>query len=72
MADSVTFDEVLESPVSVSSRIARNYIPEAVSLEAVAYCEKMVAQLDLDDLQQAHDLAIQARRIKLAKDLPTL
>ncbi|MBD2429454.1 hypothetical protein [Phormidium sp. FACHB-1136] len=70
MADRVTFDEVWENPVSGSSRIARHYIPAAVSLEAVAYCEKMVAQLDLNDLQQAHDLAIQATRIKFAKDLP--
>jgi hypothetical protein len=28
-------------------------IPESVGLEAVAYCERMVAQLDLNDIQQA-------------------
>lgn len=56
-----------ENPVHGSSRIARNYIPQAVGLEAVAYCEKMVAQLDLEDIEQAHDLAIQATRIKFAK-----
>lgn len=70
--DAATMKAVWENPVSGSSRIARNYIPEAVGLEAVAYCEKMVAQLDLNDLNQAHDLAIQATRIKFAKDLPTL
>jgi len=53
--------------VSGNSRIARNYIPQAVGLEAVAYCERMVAQLDLDDIEQAHDLAIQATRIKFSK-----
>lgn len=53
-------------------RIARNYILESVGLEAVAYCEKMVAPLDLYDLQQAHDLAIKATCIKFAKNLPAL
>ena len=48
-------------------RIARKYIPQSVGLEAVAYCERMVAQLDLDDIEQANDLAIQATRIKYAK-----
>lgn len=67
--DAATMKEVWESPVRGSSRIARNYIPQAVGLEAVAYCEKMVAQLDLDDIEQAHDLAIQATRIKFAKYL---
>lgn len=41
-----------------------------MGLEAVAYCEKMVAQLDLDDMEQAHDLAIQATRLKYAKYFP--
>jgi len=65
--DAATMKEVWETPVSGSSRIARNYIPQTVGLEAVAYCEKMVAQLDLDDIEQAHDLAIQATRIKFSK-----
>ena len=65
--DAATMKEVWENPVSGSGRIARNYIPQAVGLEAVAYCEKMVAQLDLDDIEQAHDLAIQATQIKFAK-----
>ena len=65
--DAKTMKETWENPVHGSSRIARNYIPQAVGLEAVAYCEKMVAQLDLDDIEQSHDLAIQATRIKFAK-----
>ena len=65
--DAKTMKETWEDPVHGSSRIARNYIPQAVGLEAVAYCEKMVAQLDLDDIEQSHDLAIQATRIKFAQ-----
>lgn len=65
--DAATMKEVWESSVSGSSRVARNYIPQSVGIEAVAYCEKMVAQLDLEDIEQAHDLAIQATRIKFAK-----
>jgi hypothetical protein len=65
--DAATMKAVWETPVSGSSRIARNYIPQAVGLEAVAYCEKMVAQLDLDDIEQAHDLALQATRVKFSK-----
>jgi hypothetical protein len=68
--DAATMKEVWENPVHGSSRIARNYIPESVGLEAVAYCERMVAQLDLDNIQQAHDLAIQATRLKFAKYFP--
>ena len=65
--DAATMKEVWETPVSGSDRIARNYIPQTAGLEAVAYCEKMVAQLDLDDIEQAHDLAIHATRIKFSK-----
>jgi hypothetical protein len=62
--------EVWENPVHGDARIARNYVPESVGLEAIAYCEKMVAHLDLNDIEQAHDLAIQATRIKFAKHFP--
>ena len=65
--DAAAMKQVWENPVHGSKHIARNYIPQAVGLEAVAYCEKMVAQLDLDDIEQAHDLALQATRIKFAK-----
>ncbi|MEO0488045.1 MAG: hypothetical protein AAFZ49_00630 [Cyanobacteria bacterium J06659_2] len=65
--DATEMKQTWEAPVHGSGRIARNYIPQSVGLEAVAYCEKMVAQLDLDDMEQAHDLAIQAARIKFAQ-----
>jgi hypothetical protein len=38
--------------------IARNYIPKAEGLEAVKYCEDMVVRLFIEDLQEAHDIAI--------------
>ena len=53
--------------MSDSDRISHDYIPQAVGIEEVAYCGKMTAQLDLDDMEQAHDLAIQATRLKYAK-----
>ena len=56
--DAKTMKETWENPVSGSSKIARNYIPESLGLEAVAYCEKMVSQLDFDDMNEAHDTAI--------------
>jgi hypothetical protein len=37
--DAAEMKEVWEAPVHGSGRIARNYIPQAVGLEAVAYCE---------------------------------
>jgi pantothenate kinase-related protein Tda10 len=40
---------------------------EAIGLEAVAYCEKMVSQLDLDDLYEAHEEAIRLSKNKFAK-----
>ena len=62
--------EVWENPVHGDARIARNYVPESVGLEAIAYCEKMVAQLDLNDIEQAHDEAIRLTQIKFAKHFP--
>ena len=62
--------EVWENPVHGDARIARNYVPESVGLEAIAYCEKMVGLLDLDDIEQAHDEAIRLTQIKFAKDFP--
>lgn len=38
--------------------IGRNYIPESKGLEAVAYCEKQVIELFVDNLEQAHNDAI--------------
>ena len=34
--------ETWEAPIAGSRRIARNYIPQAIGLEAVAYREKVV------------------------------
>lgn len=68
--DATQMKEVWQNPVHGSSRIARNYIPESVGLEAVAYCEKMVAQLDLDDIQLSHDEAIRLTQMKFAKYFP--
>ena len=39
-------------------KVARNYIPEAIGLDAVRYCEDMVVRMFVDDLIEAHDLAI--------------
>jgi hypothetical protein len=50
--------ETWEAPIAGSRRIARNYNRQAIGLEAVAYCEKMVSHLDLDDLYEAHEEAI--------------
>ena len=44
--------------------IARNYIPEARGLEAVRYCEDMVVRLFVDDLEEAHNDAINHTRKK--------
>lgn len=45
-----------------ASSIARNYIPKADALDAVAYCEDMVVRMFIDDsedaLNDAHDQAI--------------
>jgi len=50
--------------VDGSDAIARNYIPEAKGIEAVRYCEDMVVRLFVDDLEEAHDDAINHTRRK--------
>lgn len=52
--------ELIEGNVN----IARNYVPEAKGLEAVRYCEDMVVRLFVDDLEEAHDDAINYSRRK--------
>lgn len=47
-----------------SKSIARNYIPEAIGLDAVRFCEDMVVRMFVDDLQEAHDDAITLTRRK--------
>ena len=68
--DAAAMKETWANPVHGDSRIARNYVPESVGLEAIAYCEKMVGLLDLDDIEQAHDEAIRLTQIKFAKHFP--
>lgn len=48
--------------------IARNHIPESIGLQAVAYCEKLVVMLALDDLWEAHKEAIRLTRKKFGFD----
>jgi hypothetical protein len=43
---------------------ARNYIPEARGLEAVAYCEDMTVRMFINDLSEAHDQAINLTKRK--------
>lgn len=50
--------------VSGNKNIGRNYIPKAEGLDAVRYCEDMVARLFVDDLTEAHDMAINLTRRK--------
>ena len=49
-------------------KVARNYIPEAVGLDAVRYCEDMVVRMFVDDLTEAHDSAISLTRRKYLAD----
>lgn len=58
-----------EAPMSGSKHVARNYIPESVGLEMVRFCEKMVAAMELDDLERAHDEAIRLTQIKFQQKL---
>lgn len=48
--------------------IARNHIPEAIGLDAVRYCEDMVVRMFVDDLTEAHDLAINLANRKYLKE----
>ena len=50
--------------VEGSKEIGRNYIPEVEGIQAVAYCETQVVELFVDDLDQAHDDAINFARRK--------
>ena len=44
--------------------IARNYIPKAEGLEAVKYCEDMVVRMFVDDLEEAHQMAVNLTKRK--------
>ena len=45
-------------------QVARNYIPEAEGLDVVRYCEDMVEKMFVDDLAEAHDMAISLAKRK--------
>lgn len=47
-----------------SARIARNYIPKAEGLDAVRYCEDMVVRVFVDDLAEAHEIAVNLTKRK--------
>ena len=49
-------------------RIARNYIPEALGLDAVRFCEDMAVRMFVDSLQEAHDSAIDLTKRKYLQD----
>ncbi|MEO1352327.1 MAG: hypothetical protein AAFW84_26610 [Cyanobacteria bacterium J06635_15] len=67
--DAAEMKRLWEQPVSGSKAVARNYIPESVGLEMVAYCEKLVSIYELDDLERAHDEAIRMTQIKFRQRL---
>jgi hypothetical protein len=46
------------------AKIARNYIPKAEGLDAVRYCEDMVVRVFVDDLGEAHEIAINLTKRK--------
>lgn len=46
------------------SKVARNYIPKAEGLDAVRYCEDMVVRMHIDDLEEAHESAVNLTRRK--------
>lgn len=54
--------------VEGNKRIGRNYIPKVEGIEAVAYCENQVIELFHDNLQQAHDDAIEFAKRKFKLD----
>lgn len=51
-----------------NKQIARNYIPEAIGLDAVRYCEDMTVRMFVDDLTEAHDSAIELTKRKYLAD----
>ena len=55
--------------VAGEKTIARNYIPEAVGLKIVTYCEKWVVEMDLENLGECHQEAIRLARRKFAREL---
>ena len=52
--------EVMEG----NPKIARNYIPKAEGLDAVAYCEDMIVRMFVDDIEEVHQNAIKLTKRK--------
>lgn len=50
--------------VDGNPNIARNHIPKVEGLEAVRYCEDMVVRIFVDDLEEAHELAVNLTKRK--------
>jgi hypothetical protein len=50
-------------------KVARNYIPEIVGLDAVRYCEDMVVRMFVEELEEAHDAAIALTKRKYQLDV---
>ena len=67
--DAAQMKKEWEAPVSGSRHVARNYIPKKLGLEMVEYCERLVAILDLGDLESNHDEAIRLTQMKFKKRL---
>jgi len=67
--DAAEMKQAWEAPMSGSRHVARNYIPESVGLEMVRFCEKMVAVMELEDLERAHDEAIRLTQIKFQQKM---
>ena len=55
--------------VEGNAKIARNYVPEAEGLRAVAYCEDMVVRMFVGDLAAAHEQAIALAKQKFSINL---
>lgn len=51
-----------------NKRIARNYIPKALGLDAVRFCEDMTVRMFVDDLAEAHDSAVALTKRKYQLD----
>ena len=58
--------------MSGSAKIARNHITEEEGLEAVKFCEDLVARIFAGDLEEAHDAAIRwtVKKFNLSPQLP--
>ncbi|MGB3767642.1 MAG: hypothetical protein WA947_13895 [Phormidesmis sp.] len=69
--DAAEMKRIWEAPVSGSRHIARNYIPESLGVDMVAYCEKLVSVLEMDDLERAHDEAIRLTQMKFRQRMNT-